>query len=90
MIHNTSEKIKNARQALLATALLHDVGHGPFSHLFEPCTGINHEQWSIAVISEESTQGNQVLKGQNAYLPDHVADLISQRLVADELQETIL
>lgn len=71
-----AEKIKNARQALLATALLHDVGHGPFSHLFEPCLGINHEQWSIAVIRDESTQVNQVLKRQNAYLPNHVADLI--------------
>lgn len=70
------EKIKNARQALLATALLHDVGHGPFSHLFEPCLGINHEQWSIAIIRDKSSQVHQVLKKQNAYLPDHVADLI--------------
>lgn len=70
------EKIKNARQALLATALLHDVGHGPFSHLFEPCLGIKHEKWSIAVIREESSHVHKVLKGQSAYLPNHVADLI--------------
>lgn len=72
-----AEKIKNARQALLATALLHDVGHGPFSHLFEPCLGIKHEKWSIAVVLDETSQVHQVLKRQNAYLPNHVADLIN-------------
>ena len=70
-------KIEGAQQALLATALLHDVGHGPYSHLFEPCLGTDHEQWSIAVILDESTQVHKVLKKQDAYLPNHVADLIN-------------
>lgn len=75
---NDAEKIKNARQALLATAVLHDVGHGPFSHLFEPCLGINHEQWSIAVILDPDSKVNEVLKREGAYLPQHVADLIEE------------
>ncbi|MBL7644854.1 MAG: HD domain-containing protein [Candidatus Hydrogenedentes bacterium] len=70
------ESIRKARQALLATALLHDVGHGPFSHLFETCLNINHEQWSIAIIRDENSKVNQVLKGQDTYLPNHVVDLI--------------
>jgi HD superfamily phosphohydrolase len=71
-----AEKIKSARQAMLATALLHDVGHGPFSHLFEPCLGIDHEDWSVAVILDPKSSVNRVLRSQGAYLPQHVADLI--------------
>lgn len=70
------ERVRTARQALLATALLHDVGHGPFSHLFEPCLGIDHEQWSIAIIRDSSSRVNEVLRRENEYLPRHVADLI--------------
>ena len=72
-------KIETAQQALLATALLHDVGHGPFSHLFEPCLGIKHEKWSIAVVRGESTQVHKVLKRQDHYLPEKVADLIDSK-----------
>lgn len=73
------ESVKTARQALLATALLHDIGHGPFSHLFEPCLGIDHEQWSIAVILSEQTDVHRILSSENAYLPNHVADLIDSK-----------
>lgn len=55
-------QMERARHVLLAAALLHDVGHGPFSHVFEPCLGIHHEEWSCAVIESPETEVHRILK----------------------------
>lgn len=69
-------EINRGREPLLAAALVHDVGHGPFSHLFEPCLGIDHEVWSKAVILDDETTVHKVLKRVDRSLPQTVADLI--------------
>lgn len=35
---------------LQATSLLHDIGHGPFSHIFESIFNLNHENISIEIL----------------------------------------
>ncbi len=40
------------RAAVLCGALLHDVGHGPFSHTCEEIFGCEHEHWTARILQE--------------------------------------
>jgi uncharacterized protein len=69
-----------AREAL-ASALLHDVGHGPLSHLFEdviPGTP-PHETWTERIVLDTSTGVHAVLARIDPSLPSRVVDLVHGR-----------
>lgn len=40
------------RAVVLCGALLHDIGHGPFSHTAEEIFGCDHEQWTERILQE--------------------------------------
>jgi uncharacterized protein len=66
-----------AREAL-AAAFLHDVGHGPLSHLFEEAlpNAPRHEAWSTRIILDPDSGVGKVLAAEDPGLPAKVAELV--------------
>lgn len=60
------------RLLILVAALLHDLGHGPFSHTFEKVTGEDHEKRTIEIITSPVTEVNERLRDHNSSLPQQL------------------
>jgi len=85
-VNITSEE----ENALLVAILLHDIGHGPFSHAMEHSivNGVSHEQISLLFMEELNTKFNssltlaiQIFKGD--YQRKFMCQLISSQIDMD-------
>lgn len=66
------------RLVTLCAALLHDIGHGPFSHTFEQIFNTDHERFTIEIILDENTEVNAILRRVSPDFPNEVASVITQ------------
>lgn len=69
--------IPEERLLTLCAALLHDLGHGPFSHSIEEAFQMNHEDWTCRIILED-TAITEILRDVEEDFPQKVASVISK------------
>lgn len=63
----------------LCAALLHDIGHGAYSHTFEHLFNTNHEEISVQIILSENTEIHKILSNCDKTLPQKVAEVIQKK-----------
>lgn len=70
-----SELDEKEKLTVELAALLHDIGHGPYSHAFEAVTNTSHETYTCRII-EEDTEITKILEKGEKGLAKDVADVI--------------
>jgi HD superfamily phosphohydrolase len=77
------------RAAACAAALLHDVGHGSFSHVMEKVLGFHHEAWTVRAVMSDETEIGRVLRSYSAELPERAASIIEGRFQPAALAQLV-
>ena len=70
------EIAEEAEIAVKCAALLHDIGHGAFSHVLETILDFHHENFTVEAVLSDETEVGKLLKNFSKELPESVASII--------------
>ncbi len=83
---NIVKALQQNQREIKAAALLHDIGHGPFSHVLERVfpESPDHEKWTCKILLDKQSEVNTKLR-TNRIEPRKVASIIADGTCAAEL-----
>lgn len=65
--------------AAMCAGLLHDVGHGPFSHVMEKFFAEEHETWTKRILRDDEAEAHRVLAAYSPELVEIIVQLLEHR-----------
>ncbi len=83
-----AELDEKEKVTVMLAALLHDIGHGPYSHAFEAISRISHEVYTVKIV-EEDPEISGILNRCEEGLAKDVADVLRNRYANPLLAQLI-